>query len=109
MSFQPDNDPSWWHDLARSAKEAAGWRCAGCGAMHGSLAVSRRNCLYRVALAACNLDHDRTHPTPRLAVYCQACHLRYDTFQRWRSRRRHAHLRAILAGQLALPEQEACE
>jgi hypothetical protein len=109
MSFQPDNYPSQWCDLAHSAKVAAGWRCAGCGALHGSLTVSRRNRLYRVALAACDLDHDPSNPTPRLVVYCQACHLRYDALPRWRSRRRHARMRAIMAGQLALPENEACE
>jgi hypothetical protein len=42
-------------------------------------------------------------------VYCQACHLRYDAYQRWRSRRRHEHMRAVMAGQLALPVNEACE
>jgi hypothetical protein len=77
--------------------------------MQGSLALSRRNRLYRVALAACNLDHDLSNSPPRLAVYCQACQLRYGAFQHWRSRRRHAYLRAMLAGQLALPETEACE
>jgi len=109
MSFQPSNYPSHWRDLARSAKVAAGWRCAGCGAIHGSLAVSRRSRLYLVALAACHLDHDPSNPAPRLAVYCQACHLRYDAFERWRSRRRHAQMRAAMAGQLALPLYEACE
>jgi hypothetical protein len=33
-------------------------------------------------------------------VYCQACHLRYGAFQRWRTRRRHVNERAIAAGQL---------
>jgi hypothetical protein len=100
MSFQRAYYPSHWPKLAHAAKEAAGWRCAGCGAPQGSLAVSRRNRLYLVSLAACHLDHDPMNPTPRLTVYCQACHLRYDAFQRWRSRRRHAQARAVAAGQL---------
>jgi hypothetical protein len=100
MSFQRAHYPAQWPYLAYAAKEAAGWRCAGCGVPHSSLAVSRRNRLYRVSLAACHLDHDPTNPTPRLAVYCQACHLRYDAFQRWRSRRLHARTRAIARGQL---------
>jgi hypothetical protein len=102
MSFQRTHYPSHWPDLAQAAKEAARWRCAECGVLQGSLAVSQRNRLYRVSLAACHLDHDSANPTPRLAVYCQACHLRYDSFQRWRSRRRHAHMRAVMAGQLEL-------
>jgi hypothetical protein len=102
VSFQCAHYPSHWPYLAHAAKEAAGWRCAACGAMQGSIAVSQRNRLYRVALAACHLDHDPANPAPRLAVYCQACHLRYDAFQRWRSRRRHASMRAVVAGQLEL-------
>jgi hypothetical protein len=70
--------------------------------MQGSIAISRHNRLYRVALAACHLDHDPANLVPRLAVYCQACHLRYDAFQRWRSRQRHAYMRAVVAGQLEL-------
>jgi hypothetical protein len=70
--------------------------------MQGSIAISQRNRLYRVALAACHLDHDPANPAPRLAAYCQACHLRYDALQRWRSRRRHGYLRAVAAGQLEL-------
>jgi hypothetical protein len=102
MSFQRPYSPSYWPKLAHAAKEAAGWRCTRCGAMQGSIAISRRNCLYRVALAACHLDHDPANPVPCLAVYCQACHLRCDVFQRWRSRRRHAYMRAVEAGQLEL-------
>src|SRR5262249_50971392 len=58
------------------------------GRPHGALAVGRgRNRLYRVVLSACHLDHDPATPAPRLAAYCQACHLRYDALQRWRTRR----------------------
>ena len=102
MSFQRAHYPSHWPNLAHAAKEAAGWRCTACGAIQGSIAISKRNRLYRVALAACHLDHDPANPAPRLAVYCQPCHLRYDAFQRWRSRRRHASMRAVVAGQLEL-------
>lgn len=101
MPFQPQNYPPQWHDLARGAKEAAGWRCLGCGVSHGALQVSGRNRLYRVVLAACHLDHDPANPAPRLAAYCQACHLRHDALQRWRSRRRHARERATAAGQIS--------
>jgi hypothetical protein len=100
MSFQPAHYPADWPELAYAAKEAAGWRCAGCGRLHGALAVSGRNRLYRVVLSACHLDHDPENPTPRLAVYCQSCHLRYDAFQRWRSRRAAVRERAVAAGQL---------
>jgi hypothetical protein len=92
--------PAQWPELAHSTKAAAGWRCTGCGAPHGALAVSRRNRLYRVVLSACHLDHDPANPAPRLAALCQACHLRYDAYQRWRSRRRGLRERALSAGQL---------
>jgi len=100
MSFRRAHYPADWPDLARAAKEAARWRCVGCEALHGALAVSGRNQLYRVVLSACHLDHDPQNPTPRLAVYCQPCHLRYDAFQRWRSRRAAERERAVAAGQL---------
>lgn len=87
-------------DLAHTAKVAAGWRCAACGAFHGSLAVSKQNQFYRVVLAACHVDSAALDPASGLVVYCQACHLRYGAFQRWRTRRRHVNERAIAAGQL---------
>jgi hypothetical protein len=97
MPFQGVQYPSHWPELAQAAKAAASWRCAESGALHGSLAVSERNRLYRAALAACPLDHEPTNPPPRLAVYCQAGHLRDDVFQRWRSRRRHEGERLVEA------------
>lgn len=100
MAFHRAHYPAQWPELAHSAKTAAGWRCAGCGIAHGSLTVSRGNRLYRVVLSACHLDHDPENPSPRLEVFCQACHLRYDAFARWRSRRRHGRARAVAAGQL---------
>lgn len=106
MPFQRAQYPAQWPALAHAAKVAAGWRCAGCGVPHGALAVSTCNRLYRVVLAACHLDHDPTNPAPRLAVYCQACHLRYDAFQRWRTRRRQLRARALAAGQLAWAPEE---
>jgi hypothetical protein len=92
--------PSNWPALAVAAKAAAGWRCAHCGAAHGSLAVSSRNALYRVVLAACHLDHDPENPIPRLAALCQRCHLRWDAPQHWRTRHLLERERARVAGQL---------
>ncbi len=100
MPFQRKHYPANWSDLAQAAKEAAGWRCARCGQQQGALAIGRNNQLYRIVLAACHLDHDPANPAPRLAVYCQACHLRYDALERWRSRRRKARRRALARGQL---------
>ncbi len=85
---------------------AARWRCSSCGLAHGALTVSGRNRLYRVVLSACHLDHDPANPAPRLAVFCQACHLRYDAYQRWRSRRRLTIERMLAAGQLAFHFEE---
>jgi hypothetical protein len=100
MAFHRARYPSDWPERARFAKAAADWRCAGCRVPHGALAISHRNRLYRVVLSACHLDHDPANPTPRLAVFCQPCHLRYDAVQRWRARRRGLHERALSAGQL---------
>ncbi len=106
MAFQRTHYPANWAELAHAAKSAAHWRCSACGLAHGALTVSRRNRLYRVVLSACHLDHDPANPTPRLAVFCQACHLRYDAFQRWRSRRRQTIERMLAAGQLAFHFEE---
>jgi hypothetical protein len=92
--------PPNWSELAEAAKEAAGWCCARCGTAHGTLAVSSRNRLYRVVLAACHLDHDPENPAPRLTALCQVCHLRLDAMQHWRARRRVERERALVAGQL---------
>jgi hypothetical protein len=100
MPFHRAYYPANWSELAHTAKASAGWRCAVCGARQGSLAVSSGNRLYRVVLSACHLDHDPENPLPRLATFCQPCHLRYDAFTHWRSRRIHARLQAVAAGQL---------
>jgi len=106
MAFNRAHYPANWPTLSHAAKTAADWRCSECGAAHGALLVSRRNRLYRVVLSACHLDHDPANPAPRLAVYCQACHLRYDAFQRWRSLRRQNLERMLEAGQLAFTFEE---
>jgi hypothetical protein len=75
MSFQRALSPAQWAARAQAAKEAAGWRCAGCGALHGSLAVSQHNRFYRVILAACHLQHAiglMTQPTQSRGSPCTA-------------------------------------
>jgi hypothetical protein len=106
MPFHRALYPADWPALAHAAKTAASWRCTGCGIPHGALAISRRNRLYRVVLSACHLDHDPANPCPRLAVYCQTCHLRYDVSQCWPARRRRQRTRAVAAGQLEFDLRE---
>ncbi len=103
MAFDPSRYPPNWPTLAQAAKERSGWRCEACGAAHGALAISRRNRLYRVTLAACHVTPDDTaNPAATLVALCSACHLRMDAMQHWRTRRRLARARLIAAGQVAL-------
>ena len=103
MSFQRTHDPSHWPDLAHATKR--GRRLALRWMWGDTRALSRESAQSPLARRTRGLLPDLhrdlpANPAPRPAVYCQACHLRYDTFQLWPSRRRHTHERVVAAGQL---------
>ncbi len=60
--------PPDWAEIAKAAKDAAGWRCVVCDAPHGTPG--------RV-LTVHHLDHEPSNCAPEnLLACCQSCHLK---------------------------------
>lgn len=62
---------------ARAAKEAVGWMCTECGAMHGSKRYSHWSEKdVTVWLQAHHLHNDPENPDAVLVIVCPRCHYR---------------------------------
>src|SRR5438309_21658 len=96
--FERSLYPANWEQIAAQAKQAAGWQCQHCGRRHGEWTLNRYGEDVRVVVSVAHPDHDVRNPEARLAVWCLACHCRYDLKQRARQRR----MMAMARGQLAL-------
>jgi hypothetical protein len=99
-------------NASSARKEQAGWTYEVCGAKQSEEhwgKVKRR--FYTVWLAAAHLDHDPENPHAKLAVFCQACHMKYDgnvhVSNSWRTRYERQRMEMLLAGQMVLFEDEA--
>lgn len=99
--------PANWRELALAAKVRAQYRCQKCGVQHGQMAINRHGALYIVRLQAVHVRHDICNPAPELLALCAACHLRYDGFQHWRTRRKNERERQVQAGQMDFASNEA--
>lgn len=67
-----------WRKRAQAAKEAAGWKCSECGAMHGSKRYSHW-VMHEVTvwLQAHHRDQDPENANAVLIVVCPRCHWRF--------------------------------
>ena len=79
--------PPVWDEIARRAKERAGWRCqctGQCGLHRGQRCTERHGedaawASGRVVLTVAHLNHYPPDCRPEnLLALCQTCHLRYD-------------------------------
>ena len=107
MTWDKERYPSDWDEQAKARKEQAGWTCEQCGAKQGEERLGKiHNRYYTIRLAAAHLNHDPENPHPKLAVFCQACHMKYDGYlhitNSWRTRYQQQRTRMLLAGQLLL-------
>ena len=103
----PDN----WEELAWQCKEQAGWTCEVCGAKQGETSWGKiKNRFYTVWLAAARLNHDPESPHAKLAVFCQACHMKYHGYlhvsNSWRTQYERQRMGMRLSGQMVLFEDE---
>ena len=79
--------PPNFHDLGMKAKEAAGWRCQGCGARQGEKHPATGSV---VQLALCHRNHKPYDVAPgNLIVLCRRCHLNHDRDMHRRMRSRN--------------------
>lgn len=112
MPWDKERYPSDWDERAKARKEQAGWTCEVCGARQGEERWGKVNQrFYTVWLAAAHLNHDPENPHAKLAVFCQACHMKYDGYlhvsNSWRTRYERQRVMMLLAGQMLLFEDEA--
>ena len=111
MPWDKERYPPDWDEQAKARKEQAGWVCEVCGAKQGEVRWGKVNGrYYTVWLAAAHLNHDPENPHAKLAVFCQACHMKYDGYlhvsNSWRTRYQRARTHMLLAGQLLLFDDE---
>jgi hypothetical protein len=66
--------PPDWKQRVQEADLRAGGRCEGCGAVLGTLRVSRQGNLYFLPLHTCHINHDPENPRAQLQKLCPRCH-----------------------------------
>lgn len=92
--------PEDWPAVARSIKEACGWRCLQCGKQCRRPGEMWLGWEYQLTVA--HLDQCYDGPVVNAAALCVACHLKHDAPYGWVARRRHAYIRRQMAGQLEM-------
>lgn len=130
MPFDRGRYPENWEEIARGAKERAGWRCEGCGRpcrkpgqswpeFVGTLSPDLDWRWYRetydevggetvekpgrFVLTTAHIDPDPMNCAPaNLKALCPKCHNALDAPMRSRNRRRNAMRRREESGQLNL-------
>ena len=70
--------PENWAELARAAKERAGWKCEWCGIAQGTECMSLKGKPYKIMLTVHHPNGDTSNPDALLVALCQTCHLRDD-------------------------------
>lgn len=88
MPYDPRLYPPDWRERAAALKARVGC-CEQCGAKPGEKRPNRRGELVPVILTVAHPDHNPHDPQARLAVWCAACHCRYDASHDQLFRRRH--------------------
>ena len=95
--------PPDWNEIARSIKDAAGWRCEWCGVEHGATRINLKGKPYRVILTCAHLNHTPSDCSmENLRALCSACHLRYDVHLHRFNARQTRFRRKLESGQLIL-------
>ena len=87
MPMQKERYPADWGRIALAVKEAAGWKCAGCG-KEGRKPGEPFD-THRRTLTVAHLNHVPEDVRPEnLSALCAPCHLRYDAAHHAQTRRR---------------------
>lgn len=66
--------PPDWKQRVQEADLRAGGRCERCGAVLGTLRVSRKGNLYFLPLHTCHVNHDPENAQAQLQKLCPRCH-----------------------------------
>lgn len=86
--------------LAREIKELSGWRCLACDRL--CRRPGELNLGWEYVLTVAHVTQIYEGDAVQLAALCLPCHLRMDAPFTWWARRRHQHVRRVLAGQLEI-------
>ena len=70
QQLYPDN----WKQRVAEADSRAGGHCEHCGAVLGTMRVSRKHNLYFLPLHTCHVNHDPENPQAEVAKLCPRCH-----------------------------------
>jgi len=81
----------------------ANYTYAHCGRKRGEAYETKSGIIDRIILQVAHVNHDPKNPHAELIALCKACHMKYDSYPHWRTRRRKAYERERAAGQLELP------
>jgi hypothetical protein len=82
--------PDWKQRVQEADLRAAG-RCESCGAVLGTLRVSRKGNLYFLPLHTCHINHDPENPQAQLQKLCPHCHAKTHPWLRGKRDRRKPH------------------
>lgn len=93
--------PNNWPQLSREIRELCNWRCQACDKQCRRPGEFYLGWQYELTLAHLTQHYDAESIT--VAALCLPCHLKYDAGFAWVARRRHEHVRRLLAGQLTIP------
>lgn len=66
----PDN----WNERVQAADQRAGGKCERCGAVLGTMRLSRKHNLYLMPLHTCHVNHDPENPQAEVEKLCPSCH-----------------------------------
>ena len=66
--------PADWKERVQAADQRAGGRCERCGAVLGTMRLSRKHKLYLMPLHTTHVNHDPENPQADLRKLCPRCH-----------------------------------
>jgi hypothetical protein len=66
--------PADWKERGQAAAQRAGGRCERCGAVLGTMRLSRKHNLYLLPLHTSHVNHDPENPEAELQKLCPSCH-----------------------------------
>jgi hypothetical protein len=66
--------PADWKERVQAADQRAGGRCERCGAVLGTMRLSRKRQLYLMPLHTSHVNHDPENPQAQVEKLCPSCH-----------------------------------
>lgn len=81
----------------------AKYTCLHCGRKRGDAYITEKGKPDTIVIQAAHVNHDPKNPRAKLMALCKPCHMSYDGYAHWKTKRRKAREAQLGAGQLELP------